>query len=48
MDLRSPSGVALHGGTLFVTDHATGWIYAYGLVGARLNRLDTGLGAGAS
>jgi DNA-binding beta-propeller fold protein YncE len=43
-----PSGVALHGGVLFVSDHATGRIVAFDAESGRpLRNLDTGLGPNA-
>lgn len=42
-----PSGLVLVGKTLFVSDHATGKIYAYSTDGKLLNYLDTGLGKDA-
>jgi hypothetical protein len=46
-DLEVPSGIALHEGLLYVTDHATGVIHAYTTDGAEVNWLDTGLGSNA-
>lgn len=40
--LDQPSGIALVGGRLFVTDHGTGEIIAYDLDGAELDRVETG------
>ncbi|MED5369519.1 MAG: hypothetical protein VX899_00770 [Myxococcota bacterium] len=46
--LGQPSGLALVDGVLFVTDHATGWIFAYETeTGDFLDGLDTGRGSGA-
>jgi hypothetical protein len=44
--LELPSGIALAGGTLFVTDNATSQIYAFNLDGELLRWVDTGLPAG--
>ena len=46
-DLRAPSGLEIHNEILYVSDNASGLIYAYSLDGKQLNFLDTGLGAGA-
>jgi sugar lactone lactonase YvrE len=40
--LNAPSGIALHGGKVFVSDNATGQIVAYDLDGTELGRIDTG------
>ena len=40
----TPSGLALHDGVLYISDHATGWIHAYTLDGEHRNSLDTGFG----
>ncbi len=45
--LISPSGLALYEGVIFVTDNATGLIHAFKTDGQEVNKLDTGLGAGA-
>lgn len=45
--LQAPSGVALHGGVLFVTDNATGTVWAFDSEGAELGRLVTGLAPGS-
>ena len=45
-DLVQPSGLALVDETLFVTDHGTGFIYAFDLEGELIDWLDTGLGEG--
>jgi hypothetical protein len=43
--LMSPSGLAIHDGRLFVSDHATGQIVAYALAdGSELMRVTTGAG----
>jgi outer membrane protein assembly factor BamB len=44
--LELPSGIALAGGTLFVTDSLTSKIYAFDLDGELLRWVDTGLPAG--
>jgi sugar lactone lactonase YvrE len=44
--VAQPSGLALAGGALFVTDRATGMIHAFDRSGTLLRTLDTGLGAG--
>lgn len=46
-DIVQPSGLALVDETLFVTDHATGFIHAFDLEGNLIDWLDTGLGEGA-
>jgi sugar lactone lactonase YvrE len=43
--LRAPSGLALHDGTLWVGDYATGRIHLFGLDGTPVRVIDTGLGA---
>jgi DNA-binding beta-propeller fold protein YncE len=45
-ELAQPSGLALHDGLLYVSDHATGRITAFALDGTRVDWLDTGLPAG--
>ncbi|MCA9581858.1 MAG: hypothetical protein KC416_08685 [Myxococcales bacterium] len=40
--LTAPSGIAFHGGRLFVSDYATGDIVAYDLNGKEIDRLATG------
>jgi dipeptidyl aminopeptidase/acylaminoacyl peptidase len=40
--LTSPSGLELHDGILFVSDHATSRFYAFDLEGKLLRQLDTG------
>lgn len=45
--LDAPSGLALHGEVLFVTDNTTSKIHAYDLEGTWLRSLDTGLTAGS-
>lgn len=46
--LDQPSGLALIGTTLFVTDYGTGFIHAFDTAtGEEIDRLDTGRGAGA-
>jgi hypothetical protein len=45
--LTQPSGLALHGDLLFVTDHATSKIHVFELDGTLVNTLDTGLPAGS-
>jgi hypothetical protein len=45
--LEQPSGLALVDGTLFVTDHGTGWIHAFTLEGEEIDALDSGFGPGA-
>ncbi len=45
--LVQPSGLALHDGTLFVSDHATSIIYAFSVDGALLNQFDTELPEGS-
>lgn len=42
-----PSGLTLHDGILFVSDHQTGVISAFTLDGKKINDLDTGRGANA-
>lgn len=44
--LEQPSGLALHGEVLFVSDHASSWIHAFALDGTLLRSLDTGLPPG--
>lgn len=44
--LQQPSGIALHDGVLYVTDHATSAIHAFDLEGALIRSLDTGLPPG--
>lgn len=44
--LTKPSGLALHEGILYVSDHATGIVFAFDKEGFELGRKDTGLGAG--
>lgn len=41
-ELDQPSGLELHNGLLYVSDHATAMIHAYDLDGVRVNWLDTG------
>ncbi len=41
-----PSGMALHDGFLYVSDHASGFLIGLDETGARVNFFDTGLGAG--
>jgi hypothetical protein len=43
-ELTAPSGIALHDGLLYVTDHADGRILAFRTNGEMVNWLDTGLG----
>ncbi len=45
--LVEPSGIALDGDMLYVTDHATSRIHAFSLDGKELRKLDTGLAAGS-
>jgi hypothetical protein len=45
--LERPSGLELHEGLLYVSDHATGIIHAFDLSGERVNYLDTGRGEDA-
>ena len=45
-DLLMPSGLALFDGLLYVSDHATGILYAVTLTGEPVTQLDTGLGPG--
>jgi hypothetical protein len=45
--LEQPSGLALVEDTLLVTDHATGFIYAFDLDGELIDWLDTELGSDA-
>ena len=45
--LNQPSGLLLHDGLIFVSDHATSKLYAYDMTGALVNQLDTGLPAGS-
>ncbi len=46
--MKSPSGLAIHGGILYVGDNETGRIHAFSLKDkSRLDYLDTGLAAGA-
>jgi hypothetical protein len=45
--LEQPSGLALVEDTLLVTDHATGFIYAFDLDGELIDWLDTERGADA-
>jgi hypothetical protein len=45
-ELAQPSGLDLYHGAIYVADHARGVISAYATSGAKLNWLDTGLGAG--
>ena len=45
--LQQPSGIALDGTILYVTDHATSHIHAFALDGKALQKLDTGLPAGS-
>ncbi|WP_373048766.1 hypothetical protein [Vulgatibacter sp.] len=45
--LQAPSGLALHGGYLYVGDNATGEILAFDLEGNLVNRLTTGVAPGA-
>lgn len=44
--LDQPSGLALHGDVLFVSDHASSWIFAFALDGTLLRALDTGMPPG--
>lgn len=44
--LDEPSGIELHDGLVYVSDHATGLVSAYGLDGTLVDFVDTGLGAG--
>lgn len=44
--LVEPSGLALAAGVLYVSDHKTSRIHAYGLSGEKLRTLDTGLPEG--
>jgi len=44
--LEAPSGIALHGDTLYVSDNATGEILAFDLEGNLLRRLATGVEPG--
>jgi sugar lactone lactonase YvrE len=44
--LTEPSGLALHEGVLYVTDHATTRFHAFDLNGQELRTLETGLPAG--
>lgn len=46
-DLDQPSGLELRNGLLYVSDHATGMIFAFDLDGVRVNYLDTGRGEDA-
>jgi hypothetical protein len=39
-----PSGLLLHGGLIYVSDYATGYLHAFSMDGAPVNQLDTGLG----
>jgi sugar lactone lactonase YvrE len=43
--LQAPSGLALHDGTLWVGDYATGRIHLFGLDGTPVRVIETGLGA---
>jgi hypothetical protein len=43
--LEQPSGLVLHGGFLYVSDHATSKIHAFDLTGRLVRSLDTGLPA---
>ncbi len=45
--LDLPSGLAIAGDTMYVTDQATSFIYAFDLEGNLLNQFDTGLQAGS-
>lgn len=45
--MNTPSGLELHNGTLFVSEHDTGYLLAFDLEGNLLNYLETGLPAGA-
>jgi len=47
VELEAPSGLVLAGGILYVSDHATGILYAFTPGGSLLNWLDTGRGANA-
>ena len=40
--LQQPSGIALHNGVLFVSDHETAQIIAFNLEGEEIERIDTG------
>ena len=44
--LSQPSGIVLHDGVLYVTDHATSRFHAFDLNGNELRSLETGLPAG--
>ena len=44
--VERPSGLAFHEGVLFVTDNASGTIFAFSAEGELLRQLDTGLTAG--
>lgn len=44
--LQVPSGIALDGDVLYVTDNATSFVHAFDLEGKALGSLDTGLPAG--
>jgi hypothetical protein len=46
-DLDRPSGLELHDGLLFVTDHTASRILAFDLAGQIVNYLDTGLPSGS-
>ncbi|MBN4050174.1 hypothetical protein JYT28_00300 [Desulfobulbus sp. AH-315-M07] len=45
--LSKPSGLALHGGYLFVSDNATGTIHGFTMEGAHVDYLETGRPAGS-
>jgi hypothetical protein len=45
-EMTSPTGLALHEGTLYVGDNASGIVHAYSLAGVHLRALDSGLGKG--
>ncbi|MGK4008323.1 hypothetical protein WMF31_37265 [Sorangium sp. So ce1036] len=45
--LEAPSGIEIHDGLVFVTDHATSRFHAFDLTGQPVRTLDTGLPAGS-
>jgi DNA-binding beta-propeller fold protein YncE len=45
--LEQPSGLAIHEGLIYVTDHATSRFYAFDMDGGLVRTLDTGLPAGS-
>lgn len=47
LGMQLPSGLALHEGLLYATDHGTGRLHAFDLAGKELDRAETGLGADA-